>query len=856
MSGNPPIKIHYNQQLAELENLLAGVNRPGDYFVAGKIETPLPQLTVRGAGRIAFPVMASQVKKLMSVANRAPYGKGEETIVDTNVRRVWQIETDEVSLSGKHWANGLKTVMEKVADGLGCGHARVEAELYKLLVYDEGSFFLPHRDTEKAEGMFGTLVVVLPSFHTGGELIVRHGGKKEKLNLTMSEGEDESVLKFAAFYADCEHEVKPITRGNRVCLVYNLIQKPAKKRRAAKKKVAGKKGTRAGRGTPALKAPDFSAQVRDVASFLQRHKGAPDASVKIVYLLEHEYTPAGLSFSGLKNGDRSIGRVLAEAAAKAGFALHVGIVHIEETGAASVWSEYGRYRHRRSYSLFWDDDDEDESEADDSDFEIIDVLDYQHTIDSWIDTKDRPAKFGVLPLERDELFPAGALDGEPPDVQRVTEATGNEGGSYERSYHRAALVLWPEDASTRVLLQGGIESCVPALGRLVKRWASLKRASTKAEAWQETEALARQLIQLWSGGSQGGQSEREGFWLGQGEKDARSEVRREMLALLLRMGNAELVGAFLSQVLPVEFTGSEAAELVKACRLVGPELTEEALSKLIEARMEDAPAQCTDVLSRIVKGCPAGPWTKAKRALAAATVSGLRSLCDEQENFKRGRRPDMIKWRARRYASPKSFAAKDLGSLVASVITVEDAALAHELVDVVVAFPVALDPAGIVVPALKTLAKSGPALQSHVLTGKLWEHAMGFLLDRSEFVPEEPKDWKQSGSIPCQCPDCAELKKFASNPVEQVHRFSVRKDRRQHLHQVIEAGELDMTHVTERRGSPQTLVCVKTRKHYLARCQQRSADVNRMKSLVRLMSSGKSKDVAALLARATEAAAR
>jgi hypothetical protein len=31
---------------------------------------------------------------------------------------------------------------------------------------------------------------------------------------------DVSELAFAAFYADCEHEIRPVTHGARVCLTY------------------------------------------------------------------------------------------------------------------------------------------------------------------------------------------------------------------------------------------------------------------------------------------------------------------------------------------------------------------------------------------------------------------------------------------------------------------------------------------------------------------------------------------------------------------------------------------------------------------------------------------------------------
>lgn len=40
--------------------------------------------------------------------------------------------------------------------GLGLTTAKpeeVKVELYKLLIYEEGAFFLPHQDSEKADGM-------------------------------------------------------------------------------------------------------------------------------------------------------------------------------------------------------------------------------------------------------------------------------------------------------------------------------------------------------------------------------------------------------------------------------------------------------------------------------------------------------------------------------------------------------------------------------------------------------------------------------------------------------------------------------------------------------------------------------
>jgi hypothetical protein len=75
------------------------------------------------------------------------------------------------------------------------------------------------------------------------------------------------------------------------------------------------------------------------------------------------------------------------------------------------------------------------------------------------------------------------------------------------------------------------------------------------------------------------------------------------------------------------------------------------------------------------------------------------------------------------------------------------------------------------------------------------------------------------------------LRAFAHDPVEQVHRFRLRKDRRQHLHRIIESHGLDMTHETERKGSPQTLVCTKTRQSYRRRCEQYRKDISALETL-------------------------
>jgi hypothetical protein len=145
--------------------------------------------------------------------------------------------------------------------------------------------------------------------------------------------------------------------------------------------------------------------------------------------------------------------------------------------------------------------------------------------------------------------------------------------------------------------------------------------------------------------------------------------------------------------------------------------------------------------------------------------------------------------------------------------------------------PEVFDPVTVIVSALGLLDRRD---DEDTAFGGLWEHSAEFLLRRSERPPEPPQDWRQDVKLSCSCADCRELQAFTLDPVEQTHRFRVRQDRRQHLHQEIEKHSLDMTHVTERKGSPQTLVGVKDRRGYQSRCEQYRKDIDAMRQLVEL----------------------
>src|ERR1017187_869119 len=103
----------------QLFDTLQAVQSPGNFYETGKMEIFPPHLDVKGVGRIALPLLSMQAEQLVAVAEVAPYGLGQETLIDTTVRRTWQIDANRITLDGKHWQKNLTDIVSRVAEGLG-----------------------------------------------------------------------------------------------------------------------------------------------------------------------------------------------------------------------------------------------------------------------------------------------------------------------------------------------------------------------------------------------------------------------------------------------------------------------------------------------------------------------------------------------------------------------------------------------------------------------------------------------------------------------------------------------------------------------------------------------------------------
>jgi hypothetical protein len=579
-----------------------------------------------------------------------------------------------------------------------------------------------------------------------------------------------------------------VREGNRVCLVYNLIQKHSK----------GRRGT--------LQAPQYEFQITEAASILDRFLTAPEAPAKIAWLLDHQYSPAGLSFSVLKGADAAKSRVLVQAAARSQCDAYLAIVHIGESGAAEPDDDYWYRSPRNRYRHYQDEDDEGNGE--DASFTVATVDDAWRYVDEWRDTDSRVVEFGRIPLAVGELLPAGALDGEPPDEKRITEASGNEGATYERSYHRAALVLWRRTRTVDVLLQAGVVAVLPYLKRLA--------AGGKGRR-PEAMAVAEQMLDTWPCDAEAWNS----YSIGRPRPGPADRI--EMITAVRKLKATALLERFLREVVISSYDGSENAALLASVKVLGDTRAAAVLSSLVSAQMPKHPNECTELLLALSKN-PSLCFPKVAEA-AVASLDLIGTHDSERETF------DQEREERQRTLGPQF-----LEHLLRGLQRFKSSTLCVTASEKIASRPDTFSPVALVVPAIERICvgRQQTIAAVHRSLQHLWGSATEFLLGCSEVPPQPPSDWHLSVELTCSCPDCQELQSFALDPAERVHRFRLRKERRRHLHNMIDRHRLDMTHMTERVGSPQTLVCTKDRRTFDRRMKQYHDEIAAMRTLMKM----------------------
>lgn len=398
--------------LERIARALSRLEAPGTFSCIHREPAHGLGVDVDGVGRVELPLGEASAEALIAAATPSCFGYRDQTRHDTEVRDSLEIAGDRVHLDPRAWSRRFDRGLRDVAEALGFPPGvEVTARLHKLVIYREGHFFAPHRDTERDPNMRATLVVLLPSVYAGGAMVVTHGDRRV-VHDTANERRDQ--ITFLGLYADCLHEIRPVTSGHRVALTYGVH-------------VDG-----------AAAPPAIEGSFPDLQSALRAHFGAgpvEEGPTWLVYLLDHQYAAQSLDWAGLKNGDRVHADALRAVARELECAVYLALADVQEWyefaeeggrgGAGVPPGGYGR------------------------------CLGRELTLHHWVDGDGRPCPGSGETADDSVVVSTGDPHQRAAYERSYEPWTGNEGGEAVQWYHQAALIVVPRGSERHREIDGG-----------------------------------------------------------------------------------------------------------------------------------------------------------------------------------------------------------------------------------------------------------------------------------------------------------------------------------------------------------------------------------------------------------------
>ncbi|KAI0851538.1 hypothetical protein F5Y00DRAFT_267723 [Daldinia vernicosa] len=353
---------------------------------------------------IPLPLAPRDAETIRSVSREAPFGRGDETVVDTSVRKTWELDHTQFTFANPAWQPYVASLLDEAARSLAMSEVR--AEPYKLLLYEEGSFFKRHKDSEKVPGMIGTMVICLPSKHDGGSVHLSHAGKSYVFETDKT---SDFGLTCLSWFSDVTHEIKPLKSGYRLVLTYNIIHTGRKRISAG---LVGKQSER-------------------LRSVLVKWESKLPSTEKLIYMLDHKYTQSSLKLSNLKGRDSAVCQCLYEVGLGCGFTIFL--------------AKMTRTQSDERYGY----DDEESTELED------------------VRTCDGLTVCNRESLEDEDILGSGLWNRTPDSVEEG-EFTGNESMPSTLRYHDTVVVIVPMSQLPSFIPIPGVRTALSLVSHTLK----------------------------------------------------------------------------------------------------------------------------------------------------------------------------------------------------------------------------------------------------------------------------------------------------------------------------------------------------------------------------------------------------
>lgn len=485
----------------------------------------------------------------------------------------------------------------------------------------------------------------------------------------------------------------------------------------------------------------------------------------LVYLFNHQYTQSSLSWKGLKGADRDSAAQFLAAAKELGLVAHLALADVHESWSAE---EDFDFNYRES-GRFWEDEDDedynDETEKSSDDTETMEgeeLILQETTLGHWVSEDGKRCDFDPKYVHDEMICWSKANDAFKPTNTEYEGYMGNYGNTLDKWYHRAAIVLWPKDTDILSRFTLAPSSLLKNLSEQLKE--------DFANGQENLKIIAPHLQRL--------------------NANEPKEVHL-IFDLALKSKDPQAAAEVLLNFNLEFIAGKNLTKIISLLASYGEDWFIKLLNDLSEKEHRN-PKKIND-LKKLVKELD----VEYKRT----SIWLLSYQCERIVNMDK----------VRKKTSRRDFLAYEPGHmksvselLLASVLHVE---IASDLIDHIARNQEIYSAVSTAQLCLELREAGFPLKHRKTLEATTIERLTQIIAAK-----RPANDWTVTTMPSCNCHDCKYLKEFLASSKLKTYSWPLAKNRRQHIHTVLEESALPVTHVTLRQGSPQKLVLTKTDK--------------------------------------------
>lgn len=769
--------------MSEIITLLTqAMPKQGSFVAKQSLSSEVLIISLRASDKTLFPlkwpISKTAAKSMIKLARPAKYGLKEKTLLDPSVRDVWEIPKSRVKIDNRQWQQALQPCLEKMKAQLGLPeNSQLKAHLHNMLIYESGQFFKRHQDSEKLDDMVASLVVVLPSEHTGGTLVIEH---QEECKRITSGKTTKDKLSLIAFFADCHHAITPVKTGYRVTLTYNI------------ELISDSHFSESHQTTDHEHYQHLLSYFKQffypTPAQIKRQEALTDyRSVpkpkQWVYFLDHQYTQKSLRWQRLKNTDQFRVDSLLAVAKALKLKAFLTLVEQREVWECDEGEDDSDYFYDNEY---WDDDDEDETQEDnklnnEESYQMGDMILDESTFTYWVDEQQNVVnEFKGMYISNEMIYASKGSDQFTPFNSEYEGYTGNAGNTMDRWYHRTALVLWREQDHDAILYDRKPQTVFKDL---------LQQAKSPTQR-HLAQARVQHLLPFWS------------------EDYKQKRYDSNMLTLLYHLAvvlQSETLAQALLQPLGLHSLRPSTAKHFATLLLLYDDKSSWGQTLLTHwSSLQHHSGQRLDKLSSIIKTLMQSNQHKASlpvlKTLLAYNLK--QQIQDDTDLLKHATRSSLHDTEKERIAA--------VSDLITAYFYLNEKKQHQTLIQHM------LQHESIYYPDiwLNIIQYSYKLMPTAIF--RAWQYPKLIIKVRKQLQSELKEadrpagNWSIDVALACSCQDCKTLQDFLLDPSETSLVWPMSKDRRRHMHHQIDEAKLPLTHKTQRLGSPHKLVLTKT----------------------------------------------